>query len=72
MSTRSGLWDFIRRLSKRRAQFSVADVVAAGWSYRQASNNCLSLVKRGELVVVRKGVGGRFDFRSAVYRKASK
>jgi len=68
--SKPGVWTVIRQISRRRAHFSVADVVAAGFSHRQVSNNCLRLAKRGELVVVRKGVGGRVDFRSAVYRRA--
>ena len=66
----TGVWDLIRKMSRRRAQFSVADLVAAGLSYSQARTNCLLLVKRGELLRVRKGVPGRFDFRCAVYRRA--
>ena len=66
----TGVWDLIRKVSRRRAQFSVADLVRRGLSYRQGRNNCLRLVNRGELVRVRKGVPGRVDFRSAVYRRA--
>jgi hypothetical protein len=64
-----GVWKLIRRVSRRRAQFSVADLVRHGLSYRQGRTNCLRLVKRGELVRIRKGLPGRFDFRSAVYRR---
>src|SRR5207249_4480163 len=54
---KKGLWDFIRRFAARRGEFKV-DELFEFMSPIQARQNCIQMLRRGHLKLVRKGVGG--------------
>ena len=68
---KKGLWDFIRRFAARRGQFTL-DELGQFINRIQARQNCVSMVREGQLERVRKGTGGRYSRTTAVYRSKAR